>query len=196
MSSPTLNFKDLAQQLPVPDGVSGDWAVETFQISKEESGWTAIRAFFHPEAFVSPGSYKKLTRRGTIVMSNTDMEIRTNLPIWSNGKGHVLVNGLGLGMVLHALLHKPEVTRVTVVENSPDVIRLVGPTFSGSRVEIIQADALEYRPARGIRFGAVWHDIWDSMCADNLPAMEKLHRRYGRICDWQGSWARELCARR
>jgi hypothetical protein len=50
---------------------------------------------------------------------------------------------------------------------------------------------MEYRPDAGARFGAIWHDIWDSICEDNLDQMKTLHRRYGRRCDWQGSWGRD-----
>lgn len=42
-------------------------------------------------------------------------------------RGRVLVAGLGLGLVLHALAALPAVTDVLVVERSPDVIALVGP---------------------------------------------------------------------
>ena len=98
-------------------------------------------------------------------------------------------------MVLQACLDKPEVTKAIVVEKSEDVIAMVAPFYRekyGDRVEIVHACALEYRPTKGSRFGMVWHDIWNYICGDNLEDMKKLHRRYGRLTDWQGSWAREL----
>ena len=55
-------------------------------------------------------------------------------------------------------------------------------------------DALQFMP-RGMKFTVVWHDIWNHICSDNLPDMHKLHRKYGRRTDWQGSWARHLCER-
>ena len=76
------------------------------------------------------------------------------------------------------------------------MIDLVGPSFShDDRVNIICADAFEWRPPKGVRYNAVWHDIWDDICTDNLPEMTRLHRKYGRRADWQGSWCRELCKR-
>ena len=86
------------------------------------------------------------------------------------------------------------------------------PAFKGIRVlntaagcmDIVQADAFTVklpRPSlflhvpRDTRYDVVWHDIWDNICADNLPEMHRLHRRYGRRCDWQGSWARWHCER-
>lgn len=176
--------------LSVPDGVCGDWRIESFTVSDQESRWTALR----PREYVAPGTYKRLMRGRTVVMSNTPMEIRTNWSIVHRATGSVLINGLGLGMVLAAILEKPEVEAVTVVEIAEEVITLVGPTYqSDPRVEIIHADAMAYRPAKGQRFNAVWHDIWDYICADNLTQMRTLHRRYGRRADWQGSWCRYEC---
>jgi hypothetical protein len=37
----------------------------------------------------------------------------------------------------------------------------------------------------------VWHDIWLDLCTDNLEGMGKLHRKYGRRTDWQGSWEKD-----
>ena len=150
---------------------------------------------FHGD-YCPAGTYKRLRRGSTVVMSNTKMEVDTNRAFVRAATGRVLVNGLGLGMVLTALLKKPDVASITVIENSPDVIALVAPTFaSDPRVTIIHADALEWRPAKGEKFDAVWHDIWDDISSDNLQDMKTLHRRYGRRADWQGSWMRHMCER-
>ena len=182
-------------EINVPDGVSGDWTVKTFEVSEQESKATSLRAAFHGyNEYVPPGVYKKLTCRGEVVMSNTPMEIRTHWEIIHKAKGAVLLNGLGLGVCLKAILEKPGVTSVTVIEKSKDVINLVAGTYANDpRVKIIEADALEYKPAKGQRFDCVWHDIWTYICADNLEEMKKLHRKYGKKCDWQGSWERYRC---
>ena len=144
---------------------------------------------------VAPGTYTRLVheRRG-VVMSDTPAERRDHVEFVVRAKGHVLINGLGLGMCLAAVLARPEVVRATVVEADPDVVALVGPHYAGDpRVEIVRADAYEYRPPKGVRYGAVWHDIWDTITSENLPGMTRLHRKYGRRAEWQGSWARWLC---
>ncbi len=177
-------------EVPVPEGVCGNWRVETFSVSEDDSS----RTMFRPGQFVPKGTYKRLMRGGTVVMSNTPMEIRTNWEIVRRARGHVLINGLGLGMVVHQILKKPEVESLTVVEASEDVISLVSPTYiSDPRFSVIHADAFAYIPPKEVRFQAVWHDIWDYICADNLPEMAKLHRKYGRRTEWQGSWAKEIC---
>lgn len=115
----------------VPEGVSGPWRIEAFRVSEQESEMTLARAKITGaiNEFVPTGNYKRLVREETVVMSNTPMEIRTNRAFIHRAKGKVLINGLGLGMVLSAILEKPEIKSVTVVEASEDVIKLVGPSF-------------------------------------------------------------------
>ena len=176
----------------VPEGECGDYRIEHFSVDEDAARRTAIRAW--RDEYVPAGDYTRLMRGRTVVMSDTPMEKRTNWWIMHHAKGHVLLNGLGIGMVLRAILAKPEVISVTVVEKAPEVIELVGPTFSSDpRLTVIAADALEYQPPKDLRFDIVWHDIWDFICADNLPEMHRLHRKYGRRCAEQASWCRDRC---
>jgi spermidine synthase len=181
----------------VPDGERGLWTIDQFTISKDEARAFNLRKIMSGRgiAMVDPGTYKRLRHktRGT-VMSNTPFEVRTNYDVFIRAKGRVLINGLGLGMVLEGILSKPEVTYVRVIEIEEDVIKLVGPHFAkDKRVEIINADAYEYRPAVGERFDYVWHDIWDFIGGDNAVLMAQLGRRYNkRVCDASGFWGRDI----
>ena len=180
----------------VPDGISGHWKIETFEVSKEDASFSRIRAIMHPEEIIEPGTYKRLTHQGDVVMSNTPMEIATNRAIIRMATGRTLLNGLGLGMVPAAILPNPKLTELWIVEKSADVIRLVGPTVTkDTRVRLIHSDAMTYRAPKGVRFNAVWHDIWNSFCSDNLPQMATLTRRYARRSDWQGCWGYAQCLR-
>lgn len=186
-------------QVTVPDGEKGDWKISTFTISEDEAKLYNLQQLmgspFPRLMQVEPGTYKRLShkRRG-VVMSNTRMEVITNTEAYTNATGNVLINGLGMGMLLEAILHKPDVTRVRVIEIDQDVIDLVGPHFANDpRVEIIHADAYTYKPPKGEHFDYVWHDIWDEISADNLPGMAKLGRKYNkRIATKQGWWARDI----
>jgi hypothetical protein len=182
----------------VPDGKKGPWTIDTFTIPKNDpllfmSNFRAARDG-NAYAMVHPGTYKRLRheKRGC-VMSNTDMEIYTNVEGYKAATGRVIINGLGLGMLLEGILSKPDVTYVRVIEIDQDVIDLVGPHFTkDKRVEIIQADAYEYRPKVGEKFDYAWHDIWDAISSDNLVLMAALGRRYNkRVAAAQGFWARE-----
>jgi hypothetical protein len=177
----------------VPEGVSGIWKVSRFSVGAKDAQWGAL---FGKGRHVPQGTYTALHRGGTIVMSDTPDEIRDHLFAVGAAKGHCLVVGLGLGMVAQAMLSKPEVEHVTIIEKSPDVIQLVGPWLSAKfpgRVTIIEADVLKWEPPKGARWDVAWFDIWDNICADNLDEMKVLHRKFGRRAGWKGSWARERC---
>lgn len=181
----------------VPEGVSGSWMVERFVVTQSEADFHNMREQINRSRglrLIKPGEYVRLARDGYTIMSNTPAEILDHKEFIRRARGRVLVNGLGLGVALKAILEKSDVEHVTIVEASEDVISLVGAAFSqDSRVEIVHADAFDYQPPKGLRYNVVWHDIWDDITADNLDGMKKLHRKYGKRCDWQGSWCRDLC---
>jgi hypothetical protein len=181
-------------EVNVPDGISGDWEVSTFTVDKEAAKWDQLRAAINGNnRGVEPGTYKRLTYKNEVVASNTPAEVRDVWEPIHQAKlqgGHVLINGLGLGMIMIPILEHVE--KITVIELSQEVIDLVSPTYNDPKIEIIKHDALTFQP-NGMRFTVVWHDIWNDICTDNLSDMHKLHRKYGRRCDWQGSWAKYIC---
>ncbi len=191
-------------EVTVRDGQVGDYCVETFVVSIDEATAYNLRASFRDRRYITAGTYKRLVRVSNsgidsrlTIMSNTPSEIsdHTRFIFKAVNSEVVLINGLGLGVALTKILKSTTVKKITVVEISEDVINLVGPTFTGDpRVEIIHADAMEYKPPRGSKYDVVWHDIWDDICGDNLEQMKILHRRYGRRTTWQGSWCRDECA--
>jgi len=185
-------------EINVPDGKSGDWEVSTFIVTEQEIKIFNIRAMFHPGGrLMEPGVFKKLTRNAQTIMSNTQAEISDHISFIHKAKDSesVLINGLGLGVALTEILKSDKVKEVTVIEKSLDVINLVAPHIQDKRVSVINADAFKWKPPTGKKYDIVWHDIWDDICADNLPEMTRLHRKYGKRSLWQGSWAKELCKR-
>ena len=179
----------------IPDGQSGEWRIDTFTVTEEGAKWHNLRCLMNGNyRAIIPGTYKRLSRGGYLVMTNTPAETRDHYPFISACKrlgGDVLINGLGLGMALSEILKLSNITSVTVIEISKDVIKLVGPNFKNDkRVTIINADALEWKAPKGTKYSIVWHDIWDDICWDNLASMAKLHRKYGKRCEWQWSWCR------
>lgn len=199
---PWKYIRELPGTIPVnvPDGQSGPWSVSTFTVSKEDADFGAMRAIVGSDRgrYVPEGAYKALKRGGTVVMSNTPDEIRDCYDFFRAAQGRVLINGLGLGIAMDVILNKvnlkgePSVKEVVVIEKSYDVFKLVAPTFiQDKRVQILIADAMEFKPEG--RFDAVWNDIWDFICGDNLKDMDKLHKKYVRRTSWQGSWCQEQC---
>jgi len=190
-----------AINVTTPDGRCGPWAIQTFEVDPHGAAMfnaRLARKGTDPAFFVVPGKYKRLIhdKRGT-VMSNTPMEVWTNSDFIKAAKGVVLINGLGLGMVLHAIMDKAEVTRVVVVERELDVIALTAPHFrdhlASGRLTIVHADAFKHRPPRGEKYDVVWHDIWDTISDENTYEMLKLRLKYAKRAKLQLCWAEDEC---
>lgn len=183
----------------IPEGKSGNWSIQNFEVIENDAFFFNLKASYKPgNRIIKPGKYKRLMRNRQVIMSNTSAEIRDHLSFIYRAKkigGNILINGLGLGVCVFAILESNEIKSITVIEKEQDVINLVAPYIKDQRVIIIHSDAFRYKPPKGKRYNTVWHDIWDNICADNLPEMTKLHRKYGKRTDWQSSWCKELCKR-
>ena len=187
----------MLERVEIPEGQRGHWTVQRFDVSKENEKLEAMRAMFGGRGRYTPaGTYTRLMRGGTLVMSDTPDEMRDHFEPVLRAQGHVLINGLGIGMVLRAVLRKPGVTAVTVVELSPEVVELVGAHYVNPRLQIVCASAFDYTPPKGVRYGVVWHDIWDHITGDNVPEMTRLKRKYGLRADWQGCCCEWRCRHR
>lgn len=187
-------------KVDVPEGVRGGWKVERFTVSKDDSKWTTLSGMTSGRGYVPEGTYTQLVRVNGggfsgPMMSDTPDEIKDHLGFIRVATGRVLIHGLGLGMCLEAAVRKEDVEHVLCIEKDPDVIALVAPHYEaryGDKIEIREDDAFTWKPKRGQRWDVGWHDIWATLCTDNLDEMSKLHRRFGRRCGWQGSWGKGL----
>ncbi len=178
-------------ELKLTSGESGAWKLKRFTVTPQGAKMHNLSEMFNGRnRFIYPGEYWGLFCDGKVIMSNTPAEIDDHKPFIRKAYGKVLVGGLGLGMVLKCLLDKKSVTKVTVVEKSPDVIKLVASAYTDDpRVEIVNADIFEYVPSE--RYDCAWFDIWDDISGEEYPEMKRLHRRYGHYVDWSDSWLRK-----
>lgn len=166
----------------VPPGKRGDVTVEHLAITDGGGIHAQIRGQGTRNA-----TYAILKIRGGVVMSDTDMERRSNLDVILNAQGDVLIGGLGLGMIVCPLLRKPAVRTITVIELNPNVIALVEPSIRHwadvqglshfGRLNIVQADVYTWRPAKDQKFDAIYFDVWPDVCEDNLVGINRLHNR-------------------
>jgi spermidine synthase len=127
------------------------------------------------------------------MMTDTQNEKRTNMGVVWNAHGHVFIAGLGIGMILHPIADKSEVTKITVLEKSQGVIDLVKGTLP-AKVEVVQGDIFEYKPEKGTKFDSIYFDIWPEISTENLPEMGTLHRRFRKHLaegGWMDSWCRD-----
>ena len=170
-------------------GESGNAVVTHFNVSRDQSQWTAMR----PGGYVPAGDYVQLNVDGALMMTDTRHEQITNYGVVQHSKGHVFIAGLGIGMICHAIAAKGEVKKITILEKSPGVIDLVAPTLP-KKCEVIQGDIFDHKPAKGTLYNTIYFDIWPDLCTDHLPQMGKLHRRFRRHLaegGWIDSWCRD-----
>ena len=77
-------------------------------------------------------------------------------------------------------MNKPEVTHITQIEKSADLVKLVGPHFQHPKLEIVTADIWEWLPKRGTRFDVIYFDIWPDFNTDHLKEMTTLQKKFRR----------------
>jgi Ribosomal RNA adenine dimethylase len=182
----------------LPEGTSGRVRIEHFTVTEKDAEFTALRAAFKGrDEYVAPGRYVRLYVGGELMMSDTGMEKRSNVEVVSRAKGHVLIAGLGIGMITHPIAAKKEVKSITIVEKSPDVIKLVAPTLH-KKVTVVEGDIFTWVPPK-TKYDTLYFDIWAGICTDNLDDIAKLNRRFARYKAqgaWSDSWQRDLLLHR
>lgn len=181
-----MNKKDKSglRQIDVPEGKSGDWEVVRFRINKIDAQFNNIREYIHSgHRFIKAGTYTRLTKCGNIIMSDTPAEIRDfSKPVriarqsYRSESRCVLINGLSLGVMLQEILDDNTIEHLTVIENSPDVIKLVAThwkTRYRDRLTIICDDAFNWKPPKrkdtvssGMIFGMILHPTICRKCTD------------------------------
>lgn len=160
----------------------------------------------YPETSYRNWKIKNVLRNGMKfqVLMEDDIVKMSNMPeivedfkeFLSVAKGHILINGLGMGMCNVYLLKKDNVDSLTVIEYNKELIHLIAPFFEDNpKCTIIHADALEYIPPEGKLYDYVWHDIWTLQSASNVKDIESLKDKYNSIAHWQGAWREEACTR-
>ncbi len=77
---------------------------------------------------------------------------------------NVLIGGLGLTLILHHLILRKDLKKITVIELNKDVIKMVSPYIIGdNRIEIIHGDffnMVSMLYSEGREFNTIVVDIW------------------------------------
>lgn len=197
MNKDKSEFIETMKAYSVPTGFSDMWFITKSEITKSLS---SVR--HGVSVIVPPGKYTFLYRLtsatlyndppGEVVMEDTPFELNTHLGFVMQAYGNVLVTGLGLGCVVRGLLLNPDVNSVTCIENSKDVLKLVGPSMPIERLSIIEADALDWTAKNKEKFDCAWHDLWTDREAGE-PHLDLWHSQLFRNCrstvNHQGAWA-------
>lgn len=178
----------------IPEMEFGRWTVDKFTIT--ENSLENLRLAVRENRAARPGTYTRLSRGHTLVMSDTTAEFRDHLRLfWNTGEigGRVLIAGLGLGCALRAVLTNPGIEHVDVVELDEGVVENIGKLHDDPRVEFHVGSIFDKKWPKGSHWSAAWFDIWDDINPDNLGEMGKLARSYTRRVDWYGCWSKEQC---
>jgi spermidine synthase len=176
----------------VPEGIKGIAKIEHFKVSEDDSKMSIFR-----REYVPVGKYTRLRVHNGIMMSDTNMEQRTNYEVKSKSHGNVLIAGLGIGMILKPILEKPEVSSVLVIEKYQDVIDLVASYYEHPKLTVVCADIFDWKPEKDQKFNAIYFDIWPDICVDNINEINQLHRKGKYWLDrsdsncWMNSWQAE-----
>ena len=130
-------------------------------------------------------AYPALLENGREWMTVTPNEIETMAADVAAAEGNALVLGLGLGYFAFMVSEKPEVTAVTVIECSAELIALFRehllPLFPhGDKIRLVCADAFEYLEKADAAYDFVYADLWHDV-ADGLPLYLRLKRFENRL---------------
>lgn len=181
----------------IPAGWSDLWYIVKTSLTEPSPNMRHGKAVVVP-----PGTYTFLYRLtdatlycdppGEVVMEDTPFELQTHLAFVTRAHGRVLITGLGLGCVIRGLLANPNVEHITCIEDSNDVLKLVGPYMPRGRLTIIEADALEWTANNKETFDCAWHDLWTDR-GNGEPHLDHWHARLLMNCrgtvKQQGAWA-------
>ena len=187
----------------LPTGCSGEVKIERFEVtplSKDElSGNTNPVTGWGKRI---PGWYTRLYIGQTVMMTDLYEEWwsqRHAIREAYNRGGHVLISGLGIGLIIDALLKPPRTTvqKVTVLEQNEHVIQLVAEHFFQKypdKLSIIHTDALTWTPPDPSHYQVVWHDIWPYPRMVPTEEIDRLRKKFSSCSDWQGFWTIESFA--
>lgn len=180
----------------VPPSKFGNWEVIKFTITEEEAKFYNMRNIINRRSLlnVEQGEFVRLVKGGSeVVMSNTLMELETNQVAYENATGNVLIAGLGMGMILDAILSKPDVTKVRIIELDQDIIDNIGVLYKDHpKVEIVQGSIFDYTLQKDEYYNYIWFDIWTYITNDNIEEILELHSKFCRHCKWMSFWSIEF----
>ena len=174
--------------------------VSAFSLTDKDCFWHNLHKLSDGYDFATlrGGQYVRLVVDNVLMMSDTDMEKRTNRIFIEKAHGDVMIAGLGIGLILRNLEDKVksgEVTSITIYEKYQDVIDLVAPYYKHLPLVIKCADILEYVPPKEETYDTIYFDIWPTISTDNLADIRKLHNRWKfhkRPNGWMDSWMKKF----
>ena len=177
------------KNIKIPEITDGQWElrweeyapyraviVGDMEISEDFSEYAPLG--FFEEAFRFPA----VLEGGNEWMTLTPVDLDTSEEAIEAAHGKVVTFGLGLGYYAYMVSEKPSVKSITVIEKSPDVIRLfekhILPQFPHKdKVRVICADAFSYaeNDMPDEHFDVAFVDTWRD-ASDGAPMYERMKK--------------------
>ena len=195
-----MSRKRYHDYLRIPEQQIGEWAVEH---SKRAPGWESSTGNIRTAMFGAPSrqlvfpeetTWHFLKEGGGIWMSDLPIEQAQHDRLLREVRGRVLIGGLGLGYSAQMLARRKKVEHVTVIEKSPEVVKLVVEHLRvpPGKLTVIIADLFDWLDGRGEWdeiYDWAFYDIWQRDSESTLheivlPLIRKTKRMARRILCW------------
>ena len=189
------------KRVKIPNVTDGDWELrqESYKpyravICNDMEIYPDFREVPPLGFFSEEFRFPAVLEDGNEWMTLTPVDLDTCDEAIEAAHGRVVTFGLGLGYYAYMVSEKSEVESITVVEKSPDVIRLfkkyILPQFAhGDKVRIVNADAFEYaeRVMPSEHFDFAFVDTWRD-ASDGAPMYKKMKALEGLSPDTRFSY--------
>jgi len=177
------------KKIRIPDRIIGNWELKT-ETYPPYRGFVCNDPLIRPDLtdipqigfFDRPFSFPAILENGNEWMTLTPVDLDTCDDAIASARGRVVTFGMGLGYFAYMASRKQEVSQVTVVDISPEVISLfetcILPQFSHpEKVNIVCADAFAYaeKVLPGEQFDYAFVDTWRDV-SDGFPMYVKMKR--------------------
>jgi len=172
----------------IPEGISGDFEIAHYTDETTDKMWPtylSIKNEVHDEFTV-------LLKEGCAmpIMQDSEAEYNEHQWLWDNATGDVLIGGLGIGFVNEVLIDNDEITSVTIIENSQDVIDLVWEHCTkDDRFSLIYADIETWEIPEGSFWDVAWFDTWlKDNSLSKKEHKEIITNKYSTYCGKLQAW--------
>lgn len=116
------------------------------------------------EIMINPNNDIRLYENEELWMCNHNVDISEHQEIANKCEGKILIGGLGLGVILKQLQKKDDIIKVIVIDNSPEVIKMVWKYLElDNRFKIIQDNIKHYIKTTTKTFDYIYIDTFLDM---------------------------------
>ncbi|WP_281188882.1 hypothetical protein [Vibrio harveyi] len=152
------------------DVLINDWTLKRFKFESASGYFSDLSDY---------GVGVALLRGNTTWMTLTPLEAESQLIAQYSASGKVVIAGLGLGLILHSILAKKNVSQIVVLEVDKDLIdnyptllsaktrKEYDRALNSGRLKILHCDCKEPLPEHVLRqlhnVEYLWVDIWDDV---------------------------------